>query len=176
MINGRLKISMALCAFYGSFCLGIGIDPSNTQLGFLAKGFPSALKINGKFKGSEGLVGNLTKSDSSWSLNANCSLKHFETGLGLRDQHMREKYLEVAEHPSAILSVKESPLGRESFVGELSLHGVTKSVSGTVKWDGDIANIEFPLRLSDFNIGVPSFMGITVAQEVFVSAQVEGLQ
>ena len=64
-------------------------------------------------------------------------LRTLATGIALRDEHLRENYLEVGKGPgfeTATLSeivlngfTADVPEGKGSFTGVLALHGVTQS-------------------------------------------------
>jgi len=149
---------------------------------FLAIGNPSAIRIEGKGQGPEGdlavrgegqnvFIGGTLKVD----------MKSYETGISMRDRHMKEKYLEVEKFQTANLTLKEISLNKETlnknpetkavFEGTLEMHGVQKPVQGefTLKpraTGGYTVLAKFPLKLSDFAILVPSFAGITVADQV----------
>lgn len=95
-------------------------------------------------------------------------LAAFTTGIDLRDKHMRDKYLETAKFPNAHLSIVGAKAGEWS--GTLQLKGQTKPVHGvyTLAADGT-ATAEFTVSLADFsNIGVPSYLGVSVAKDVAV--------
>jgi hypothetical protein len=109
-------------------------------------------------------------------------LRTLDTGIGLRTQHMREKYLEVgrgAGFDTAVLSElrlgEVDPgtfRGRTTFTGTLLLHGVRKPVAGQVdiKREGAAvsAQASFPVTLSDFGIARPEYLGVGVADVVQV--------
>ncbi|WP_374079496.1 YceI family protein [Bdellovibrio bacteriovorus] len=160
---------------------------------FLAIGNPSAIRIDGKGEGPEGQLAAQEKGENfvvSGELRVN--LKNTDTGIALRDRHMKDKYLEVGKFENAILSVNDltvpkSALAKETdtklpFTGTLDLHGVKKPVNGefVVKSsaDGVKMTANFQLKLSDYGIVIPSFAGITVADQVEVNAAstVEKLQ
>jgi polyisoprenoid-binding protein YceI len=107
------------------------------------------------------------------------------TGIGLRDQHLREKYLEVAKGPgfdTAVLSDLrlsdadgEGFEGRTGFSGLLLLHGVKRAVSGTgeIRRAGTAVHVEatFRLTLTDFGIEPPEYLGVGVANRLLVKVQ-----
>ena len=153
---------------------------------FLAIGNPSAIRIEGKGDGPEGdlqirddgknvVIGGALKVD----------MKSYNTGISLRDRHMKEKYLEVEKFQVATLTLKDISLVKEQlqknpetkagFDGTLELHGVQKPVHGefTLKpaasGGGYTVAAKFPLKLSDYAITVPSFAGITVADQVEIN-------
>lgn len=94
-------------------------------------------------------------------------LTKLETGISLRDRHMKNKYLEVKKHPKAVLTGLKTP-DEKTFEGMLELHGVKKKISGEYKIEGDKVYANFKIRLSDYLIKIPSFMGVTVAETVSI--------
>jgi len=152
---------------------------------FIATGRPSMLKIHGQSKGPEGSVildGNTITGTLS------LKLSDLSTGIDLRDNHMREKYLEIKSYPTAILTLKPLILPKFEgdgtkempFSGELNLHGNTKLVSGTAvvssKDRSYTISAQYPIHLSDFKIEIPSYMGIKVADDVNVTVQLKMLR
>jgi polyisoprenoid-binding protein YceI len=109
-------------------------------------------------------------------------LRTLETGIGLRDQHMRDTYLEVGRgegFDTAVLSDLrlgdvdlQSFRGRTEFTGTLLLHGVRKPVTGKVevRRGGDAVDLQatFPVTLSEFGIARPAYLGVGVADVVQV--------
>jgi polyisoprenoid-binding protein YceI len=149
---------------------------------FLATGWPSALKIHGK---GTGPGGTLTVTDHSVSGSLAVDLASLETGIALRDRHLKEEYLQVERYPQARLTLSRLdvtlvPDGDSfggvavPFEGTLLLHGVEKPVSGVAKVsrrDSQITvSAQFSINLGDFGVAVPKYMGITVAEKVDVKA------
>ena len=109
-------------------------------------------------------------------------LRTLDTGIGLRNDHLREKYLEVdkgAGYDKAVLSDidlkglnPDAPEGKGSFTGSLTLHGVTKTVTGPVEikktGSGLRVKASFPVNLSDYNIPEPRYLGVGVKNTVQV--------
>jgi polyisoprenoid-binding protein YceI len=112
-------------------------------------------------------------------------LATIDTGISLRDQHLRENYLEVAKgkgFDKAVLSEilmndadGEAFEGRTAFTGMLLLHGVKHPVAGTaeIRRDGLGRRVqaEFPLVLTDFQIKPPMYLGVGVGNRLLVKAQ-----
>jgi polyisoprenoid-binding protein YceI len=101
-----------------------------------------------------------------------------ETGIGLRDRHMRRDYLHVDKgenFSTATLSDLriEKLDGKTTFTGMLRLHGQSRQVSGTAELqrrDGSIrVEARFPLRMSEFQIPIPAYLGVGVRDEVQAS-------
>jgi polyisoprenoid-binding protein YceI len=112
-------------------------------------------------------------------------LATIDTGIGLRNQHLRENYLEVAKgkgFDKAVLSEilmndadGEAFEGRTPFTGMLLLHGVKHPVEGTAEIHRDglgrRVQAEFPLVLTDFQITPPLYLGVGVANRLLVKAR-----
>lgn len=109
------------------------------------------------------------KADGSGVLS--CKLDELETGIGLRDHHMKEKYLETGKHPTAELALAAGSLTGTEFdaTGKLTLHGVTKPVTVHVVRVGQTFRATFGLDLPDYGVEIPSYLGITVAKHVDVT-------
>lgn len=153
---------------------------------FLAIGNPSAIRIEGKLQGPEGeLLVQEIESNLMISGSLKVNLKNSTTGMALRDRHMKEKYLEVDKYAEAVLSLENLTLPKKrvsqefpekiKFNGVLSLHGVQKPIAGefVIKPQGTKfkINANFPMKISEFGIQVPTFAGITVADHVDVTVQ-----
>jgi len=148
--------------------------PKDAHVGFQAVG-PAGLKI-------EGTTGDLSVAESDGNIVIDVPLTNLSTGIALRDHHMKEKYLEVPKYPSATLVVARAALklpaaggAAESDVpATLKLHGqgrpvtvhyVAKSDAGGFSVDG-----KFRVKMDDFGISVPSYLGVTVKPDVNVTA------
>ncbi len=138
------------------------------KVNFTAKGFPSFITIAGK---STNLNGTLVSEDQNLSGSFDVDLATLNTGMDLRDDHMKNKYLEVKKFPKATLTLpkfKSTESGTTQAM--LKLKGIEKpiKVNYTIEKNDDSLTVEtkFDLLLSDFNVGVPSFQGITVAKTI----------
>lgn len=150
------------------------------QASFEAIGRPSLLKIRGrgaKIRGQIELVNN--KAMGRFELDLN----EFDTGIDLRNRHMKEKYLETQKFPTAMVAVTEVLLpvgfapGQDAlevpFKGTLTLKGVSKPIQGKLDIRGAKmqTNAEFSFSLNDYPIGVPSHLGVSVADVVHIKAE-----
>lgn len=102
-------------------------------------------------------------------------LQTLETGIGIRDRHMRNNYLEVEKGPgfstATIDDIRVEKLdGKTTFTGVLTLHGQKKKVSGAAdlqQRDGRIkVQAQFALKVSDFEIPAPTYLGVGVRDEI----------
>ena len=113
------------------------------------------------------------------------TLSTIDTGIALRNQHLKEKYLEVAKGPAYETAVVsdirfkdadgEAFQGTAPFTAALTLHGVANRVEGTAEIRPLGANRRvkavFPLVLSDFGITAPVYLGVGVGNRLMVTAQ-----
>lgn len=115
-------------------------------------------------------------------------LASLDTGIGLRNQHMRENHLETARFPTAdfradsLVGAPAALVPGETAVltlaGELSLHGVTRPlvtpVSVTLAADGATLDVraEFTVALADFAIPRPKFLVMKLDETQRITVQV----
>lgn len=169
----------------------LDLSVSETKVQFLAIGKPSMLKINGKAKSEDGakMEGVLQLRGDSLAGTAKFPLDSLTTGISLRDRHMKEKYLETGKYPKAEFTLTELKLPAPlvagdgeakgiPFKGTLSVHGVPQPVTGTVDIEREGAKAEmdfkFNTTIPSHKIELPSFMGVTVAEDVEITVEVEG--
>src|SRR5688500_9855246 len=119
-------------------------------------------------------------SDNADSVIIVVPLTRLDTGIELRNKHMREKYLETGKFPNAELVVSKSAIkypevGSGETTGQLKLHGQTKSVR--VKYEAKKSGAgyavagSFRINIKDFGIEQPSYMGLSVKPEVDVAVK-----
>lgn len=157
----------------------VSFDKGTGSVAFHAVGRPSAIKINGTGAAPKGAVS--WGSDGKVSGELALDISSLDTGISMRTNHMKEKYLEVEKFPQSKLTLTEVNLpaadfGKDfsessiPFKGNLSLHGVSKPVTGTAKIEQKGTNVsvhaEFTIKITDYQIPIPVFAGITVADEV----------
>lgn len=144
---------------------------------FLAIGSPSFLKVRGKSPAAP--KGELTMNDDKASGEFTFDLTSLDTENEMRNDHMKNKYLQVAQFPTATIKFKDVDAKGDSvkatIPAELTLHGKTKPIQlvaeltkagATAKAKG-----EFKFKLSEYSIDIPKHMGITVADEVTVNIE-----
>jgi polyisoprenoid-binding protein YceI len=149
-----------------------------------AVGKPSMLRIHGK---GDAPKGQLKLEDKKLNGAATFKIDSMDTGIGMRNKHMKEKYLEIGKYPDAKLTFKDMALPANSasenfsadslpFKGLLSLHGVENPVEGTAKVDrkSDQTTIDarFSFKPSAYKVASPSFAGVTMADDVNVTVQI----
>lgn len=175
---------MRVGALFGLICfLSVSVHAadvlvSKAKVEFLAVGKPSAIKIRGKGEKLESKLQVTAKTVTGKFL---FDLSTLETGIDTRDQHMKEKYLEVGKFKNAELTLSPFKLAKDickedvklektSFEGLLNLHGVEKPVKGEFDVTGAKASghaqVRFSISITDFGIDIPTYLGIKVADKV----------
>lgn len=163
----------------------IKLDQKAGSVEFHATGHPSAIKIVGK---GAGAAGTFTVSGTQVSGTSTFDLTTLTTGIEMRDKHMKEKYLEVEKYGQAKLTLTQlslpKPLSGDitldsiPYRGTLSLHGVEHAVSGTAKVVRAGAQLtlhaQFAIKIADYGISIPTFAGITMADDVQVDVEGAG--
>jgi polyisoprenoid-binding protein YceI len=129
---------------------------------------PAGFKIDGKTNALD------VKEDGA-NYVVTVPLKDITTGISLRDNHMRNKYLEVDKFPETHLTFAKSAVnvgGEGDAKGTLTLHGKTKELPFhyTTKCNGDVcdAKATIAINMNDFGIVIPVYLGVTMKPDVTV--------
>lgn len=174
----RLLIWMLVCAM----SIPVSAQKFHTDKGYAE--FESKASIE-SFKGiSRNLTGQLSLADST--LDFYLDLNSLETGITLRDRQMRENFLETDTYPFAEfigkfynevdMTVYEP---QQVFVmGNFTIHGVTKVLElvatlTPTKEGGLNASAKWNLKLSDYDIQVPSLLFYRLNEVLNLSVQLE---
>ena len=124
------------------------------------------------------MTGNVTPATGSAMTGAFAvDLMKLETGIPLRDRHLRNNYLEVQRGPdfavAKLVNLKVERLpGKGTIRGLLTLHGQQREVTGVadIQQQGAGYRVEasFPLRISEFQIPEPTYLGVGVKNEITI--------
>ena len=128
-------------------------------------------------------------------------LASLKTGIDKRDEHMRDNFLKTAKYPKAMLTIDKVTKASDKMLmdgktltvdaeGTLSLHGVKNAVQlkditvtyfdeseatkGKMPGDLLIINGGLSLNLPDYNIEVPQFIFLKLAETIKVSVDLTG--
>ncbi len=129
----------------------------------------------------QGTTPDLRVDDDGTTVTITVPLANLDTGIGLRNRHMREKYLEVPKYPNAVLTVRRAALvfpkgdvSEHDAPGQLTVHGVTRPVTFHYNARGDSGAIEVSGRIhvnmNQHGIETPGYLGVTVKPDVDVAA------
>ena len=134
------------------------------------------------------LVGQINLADSTVQFYVD--LTTISTGVKLRDEHMREEYLQTDKYPFAQFSGKiVSPFNPAStdtqqvtVKGKFKVHGVTRqiSVKGSMVVTPQklFVKAAWPVMLKDYKIKIPEvlFMKVSEKQAVSIKATLDRIQ
>lgn len=146
------------------------------------------LTIGGSFEAkTSSVAGTLTRlrgKPAAYTGDVVVDLQMLDTGIGLRNTHLRERYLETGKGEGfdrAVVSDlrladvdPDTFEGRTHFTAMLLLHGTRKPIAGQVQLrrseSSRHADVTFPVMLSDYGIAKPQYLGVGVKNEVIVRA------
>jgi polyisoprenoid-binding protein YceI len=180
------------CNPCGAMQNGFTVDDERNVLTFeskapLEKIVGTTSKITGKMKVD---AKDITK---DFMVMFEADLASMKTGIGLRDEHMRDNFLETGKYPKATLTVEKlTKVSGKQFIdqkpitvdaqGTLELHGVKKPIAlkgvkvtylkeseaTKVKMPGDLLHIEggFSIKLPDYNIKVPQMIVLKLDENI----------
>jgi len=137
----------------------------------------------GKFSGvTENIDGYMYWEGNNYTTNSSLyfevDLKTLDTGIGLRNRHMRDNYLQTDKFPDASFKGKitnVTPAAQGPFKvdadGEMFIHGVTKyiKISGVLTKSGNSdynLKTNFSIKLSSYNIDIPSIMMVKLSEVI----------
>ncbi len=158
---------------------------SDGKVGFIATGRPAMIKIIGE---SEGPTGQLNLSNDKVSGKLILDMTKLTTKIDLRDDHMKNKYLEVGKFPTSEILINEFSITKselsssikKEFNGELTMHGITKPVKGEIELSEKnkliSAKAKFKINIMDFLSTLPSYAGIKVADETEITVDISTLR
>jgi hypothetical protein len=144
------------------------------------------LTVGGAFEAkTSSVAGTLTRLSGSPAVFAGevvVDLRMLDTGIGLRDSHLRTRYLETDKgdgFDKAVVSDlrladvdPDTFEGRTHFTATLLLHGTRNPVAGEVQvrrnGSSRHAEVTFPVKISEYGIAKPQYLGVGVKNEVIV--------
>ena len=133
-----------------------------------------------------GTVRRETSQTGSYTGELRVDLSTLDTGIGLRNDHLRSGYLELDRSPlfrhavlSGLVLDEPPPAGNgrheTEFSGTLTLHGVQRVIEGEVELrrrNGQVqVEAEFSLSLDAFDIPPPRYLGIGVRDTVEITVR-----
>jgi len=127
--------------------------------------------------------GTFVVDQASGKLETSILVKGFQFDKALMQEHFNENYMESSKFPKATFKGKIDDLTKVKFdqdgkysttvSGDLTMHGVTKSVSTpatfTVKGGKISVSANFKTILSDYGISIPSLVADKLAKEAKIT-------
>lgn len=168
-----------------SFATLASVDLENAkqtgEINFLAVGKPAMIKIKGI---AHAPVTKAKIKNNKMSVQSILVLNDLDTGIGLRDEHMKEEFLQVKKFPMALLKIenitlpngfeaKPSNIKDQTFEGKLTLHGKEQKIAGTFSLNESLELVaKFNIKLTDFGIEIPNYLGVVVADTVAIDTKI----
>ena len=161
--------------------LGALLVCSNPALaGFKIEGKPKVLfNATGSpgFLTFEGVTRDITLVDDGEKLVFTVPVDTLDTGIEVRDDHMRRTYVQTDQFPNVVITLPraevkwpESGSSEGTVKGVFQLHGVDKEVELTyaIKRVKEAYRVKatFPFNTTEHGIEIPSYLGITIAAEM----------
>ena len=135
--------------------------------------------FEGVTKNIEGIVswqGDNPVDSSAFSLKVD--LRTLDTGIEMRNRHMRDNYLETDKYPYAVYEGKlvQAEKNKEGGFFEVVVEGIMEihgkqnplTVSGTVNGTGDLYEItcQAEIKLGDFDIKIPQLLIMKISEVI----------
>jgi polyisoprenoid-binding protein YceI len=163
----------------------VDLDGTEGTTEFLAIGSPSFLEIRGKGKAP---AGQIQIKDGSAQGSLTVPIDSFDTGIEARNHHMKTVYLDTTKYPVSTLTFRGIQVSKNfsnanytasefPISAILTLHGISQPVTVLAdlerKSDGSSLSLHahFKLKLTQYGVKIPTFAGITVADEVQITIQ-----
>ena len=149
------------------------LQAKEAKVSFSCSG-PGGLKI-------EGTGNELQTADKGEALVLTVPVAKISTGIGIRDTHMQEKYLESQKYPTAELVVPRAALkfppegaGVDATApGTMTIHGKSRPVTfhyrAVRKGNAYDVQGDVHVNMNDYDIATPTYLGITVKPPVDIS-------
>jgi polyisoprenoid-binding protein YceI len=168
------------------------VDAAHSAVGFQVKHLTIS-KVNGSFGEVAGTFVFTEGEPDSWQAEATVQLASVDTGNQKRDDHLRgEDFFNVAEFPVMTFKSTGVKMDNDSegkMTGDLTMHGVTHSVTldleynGSVKdpWGNERAGFSLTGKLNrkdwglTYNAALESG-GLVIGETVKISLDVEGIK
>lgn len=169
MSRSRLAAAALLAALALPFAADAAVTVTGKpKVSFFATGSPGFLDI-------EGETSKITAADDGARLTFTVPMTSVSTGIDMRDEHMNNEYVQVAQFPNAVLAFDKAAVTWPTATGEkkegtvkadFTIHGVTKPVDVTYTnartKTGYRVNAKFNFDVSQHGIAIPSYLGVTV--------------
>jgi polyisoprenoid-binding protein YceI len=137
------------------------------------------LTIGGSFDAKTSALNGSVTPDGAGAVKGSfvVDLMKLETGISLRDRHLRNNYLEVQKGPDfAVAKMEDIKIqklsGKTTFSAKLTVHGQQHDVTGAadVQQDGKGYRVDatFPIQISKFQIPEPTYLGVGVSDQINV--------
>ncbi|WP_345971907.1 YceI family protein [Sulfurimonas diazotrophicus] len=181
MLGAAAALSLSTSLLLGAV---YDVDPTHSNVGFKIRHMMIS-NVNGRFaefSGNYDLEGKVLK-----ALSGTIKSASVDTDNAKRDDHLRSAdFFDVAKYPEITFTM--TSFDGDSVTGELTIHGVTRSVtleaevSGTIKdpWGMTRSSIilEGSIKRSDFGLTYNQVLeagGVALSDKVKITIELEGI-
>jgi polyisoprenoid-binding protein YceI len=166
-MKSNLILISVICLFLSS------IAHAENSVTFEGVGSPGFLTIEGKGGKVEGA---LELKDGKVFGKFEVDLRKFDSGIDLRNEHMRNKYLEVDKYPKAKLTLLPALMpkgGYFNWKGDLTIRGVTNKVGGVAFVEDKQIEAKFSINMSEFNIKKATYLGVGLDDKINIVVRLD---
>lgn len=164
-------------------------DPAHSRLGFTIKHMTIS-EVSGRFADFTIKATTAKPDQSDLKVELTAQIASIDTDVEARDKHLKSPdFFDSEKYPTlTFVSSYHKKLSKDTYkmVGNLTMHGITKSVTLTVKYFGEVVNpmsnkktvgfqITGSVKRSDFGIG-PKFPEAVLSDDVNIIANAEFTQ
>ena len=179
------SVAPALAAEYS-------VDASHSGIGFQIKHMTIS-KVNGSFGEFAGTFSFTEGDPASWQVSATIQIASIDTGNKDRDEHLlKEDFFDVAKYPTMEFKSTGVKMTSESegvLQGELTMHGVTKTVELELEYNGSVVDpwgneragfsATGKINRKEWGLSYNSVMeagGLTLGEDVKITLDIEGIK
>ena len=162
------------------------IDPAHTSVEFTVRHMMIS-NVRGQFQKTAGTITTNGGGAASATIDATIDASSVDTRVERRDAHLKSPdFLDVAKYPTITFKsskVEGAGPGKFTVTGDLTLHGVTKSITVTLVKTGEGKgmqgetrigyNCTFKIKRSDF--GMKTYVG-PIGDEVTLMVNIEAIK
>ena len=149
-----------------------------SETNFSATGKPAFIKANGNAPLTKAIFQLL---DNKLSGMAEVDLRKLDSGIELRDEHLKKKYLHTDKFPVATLVIPKQKVDISGKMNKLkatlNFHGAKNEIllDTSIEKSGNKLSVisNFKILLTDYAVTLPSFQGITAADKVKLRVKTE---
>jgi polyisoprenoid-binding protein YceI len=153
------------------------IDPAHSTIAFKVRHMLGSAR--GKFSKFGGTIVVDRDHPEQSSVTVKIAASSIDTGIAKRDEHLRGELFETGKYPEIIFSsrrVKQTSDSSGEIVGDLTMHGVTRSIVLNVQFLANRWHVTTaPLKRSQFGLvfGKSAETVSMIADEVAVDIEIE---
>jgi polyisoprenoid-binding protein YceI len=183
----RIRPRSRRMIYFAALVLGIASNGASADMLLVTSGdirVTCPMTVGGSFVARttavEGSLSSSVSRPTKLAGQISVDLSTLDTGISLRDQHLRSEYLEVGKgdgFEKAVVSDIdlggidwEGFRGETAFTGTFWLHGTRGSIAGEAKVEQRQGAIQveatFPISLAAYGIAEPRYMGVGVKDRV----------